>query len=106
MRRFLILFLMLLPLGTAIGQQPNDDALAAQFFQSGDYEKASILYQKLFAQTKNPAYYDPLFTSLLKLKRYEEAEQLVRRQLKSSPQNYIYSVDLGRILQERGDKVQ
>lgn len=103
MRRFLLL--LLIALGSmSVKAQQNDDVLAAQFFQTGDFEKAAVIYQRLFSQTKNPAYYDPLFTSLLNLKRYEEAEELVRRQLKLSPQNYIYSIDLGRILQERGQK--
>ena len=105
MRKLLIVLLLLIPVLPAIAQR-NDDALAAQFFQSGDYEKAAVLYQKLLTQTRNPAYYDPLFTSLLNLKRYDDAEQLVRRQLKSSPRQYMYSIDLGRILQERGEKVQ
>lgn len=103
MRKFLFLLILFLATINANAQQ-NDDALAAQFFQAGDFEKAVVIYQKLLSQTKNAAYYDSLFTSLLNLKRYEEAEQLVRRQMKSSPQNYIYSIDLGRILQERGEK--
>ncbi|NEU08722.1 tetratricopeptide repeat protein [Flavihumibacter sp. R14] len=105
MRKIVLFLLLFLPVVSAFAQQ-NDDALAAQFFQSGEYEKAAVIYQKLFSQTKNPAYYDPLFTSLLNLKRYEEAEQLVRRQMKSSPQNYIYSIDMGRVLQDRGEKTQ
>jgi len=105
MPKLLILLFLLLPAIPSFAQK-NDDALAAQFFQSGEYEKAALIYQKLLTQTKNPAYYDPLFTSLLNLKRYDEAEQLVRRQLKASPHRYIYSIDLGRIYQERGEKAQ
>lgn len=86
--------------------QQNEDALAAQYYQSGEFEKAVLIYQKLFNQTKNPVYYDPLFTGLLNLKRYDEAEQLCRKLLKNSAQKSIYSVDLGRILLERGDKEQ
>ena len=105
MRKLLLLITFLLS-AVHSNAQKNDDVLAAQFYQSGDFEKAVVIYERLFNSTRNAAYYDPLFTSLLNLKRYEEAEQLVKRQLKSSPQNYIYSVDLGRILQQRGQKEQ
>lgn len=103
MRRILLLITFLLS-AVYSNAQKNDDILAAQFYQSGDFEKAVVIYQRLFNATRNAAYYDPLFTSLLNLKKYEEAEQLVKRQLKSSPQNYVYSVDLGRIYQQRGQK--
>ena len=105
MRRLLILLLLMMQLTPILAQQ-NDDALAGQYYQSGEYEKAAVIYQRLFNQSRNPVYYDPLFTSLLNLKRYDEAEQLVRRQIKASPHRYTYSIDLGRILQERGEKVQ
>src|SRR5687768_12614578 len=103
MRRLLVSIAFLLFAVHSMAQK-DDDILAAQFYQSGEFEKAVVIYQKLFNNTKNAAYYDPLFTSLLNLKRYDEAEQLVRRQLKASPQNYIYSVDLGRVLQQSGQK--
>lgn len=101
MRRYILLMVFGL-CSISIKAQQNEDVLAAQFFQTGDFEKAAVIYQKLFVQTKNPAYYDPLFTSLLNLKRYEEAEKLIRHQIKLSPQNYIFSIDLGRVLREKG----
>lgn len=104
--RKLLLIIFLLLAGFNTRAQQKEDALAAQFFQSGEFEKAVEIYQRLFSQTKNTAYYDPLFTSLLKLKRYDEAEQLARRLVKSNPNIQMYSVDIGRVLQERGDKVQ
>ena len=105
MRKLLLLIVLVLS-ALHSDAQKNDDILAAQFYQSGDFEKAVVIYERLFNSTKNVAYYDPLFTCLLNLKRYEEAEKVVRQQLKSSRQNYIYSVDLGRILQQRGQKEQ
>jgi tetratricopeptide (TPR) repeat protein len=105
MSKIIVLILLLLSAFNTRGQQ-NEDALAAQYFQSGEFDKAVVIYQKLFNQSKNSVYYDPLFTCLLNLKRYNEAEQLSRKLLKVSPQNPIYSVDIGRVLMERGDKEQ
>lgn len=103
MRKYLFVIILFLAAVNSKAQR-TDEVLAVRFFQAGEFEKAVVIYQKLFNQTKNAAYYDPYFTSLLNLKRYDEAEQLARRQLKTSPQNYIYSIDIGRVLMERGEK--
>src|SRR5690606_5278474 len=71
--------------------------------RSGEFDKAAVLYGRLFDRTKNAGYYDPYFTSLLRTKQYEDAEDIARRLLKSNPDNYTYAVDLGRVYQERGE---
>ncbi|HYK75515.1 MAG TPA: tetratricopeptide repeat protein [Daejeonella sp.] len=104
MRKFILLLLFLGSFGMASAQQKAEEALGMQYFQTGDFEKALLIYQKLFNQSKNESFYDPYFTSLLRLKKYDEAEQLVRGQLKSTPGNYMYQIDLGRVLRERGQQ--
>ncbi|MDB5120502.1 MAG: hypothetical protein JWN56_1720 [Sphingobacteriales bacterium] len=85
-----------------MAQEKNNEILAAQYYQSGDFEKAAVLYQNLFNKSKSPIYYEPLITSLLKLKLYDEAEKVARKQHKIDPENAMYSIDIGKIYQERG----
>ncbi|HXI00921.1 MAG TPA: tetratricopeptide repeat protein [Sphingobacteriaceae bacterium] len=73
-----------------------------QYYQNGDYEKSAVLYKKLFDKSTNTNFYDPYFTSLLRLKKYDDAETLVKKLIKSHPETYMYTIDMGRILQERG----
>lgn len=98
--------LLFIALGSvsARAQLSTDEALALQYFQTGEFDKAAVLYEKLFNRTKNASYYDPYITCLLKAKRYDEAEDLVKKLLKSNPENYTYAVDLGRVYQERGEQ--
>lgn len=96
-----VLFLIFCSLSAA-AQQNTDETLAAQYFQSGEFEKAAALYQKLFNPTRNPNYYDPYFNSLLRLRQYPEAERLARQMHRADPQNNSYAVDIGRTFQERG----
>lgn len=103
MRRWILIFLLLLSVFSTKAQQ-KEDTLAAQFFQSGEFDKAAALYQRLFNQTKSIIFYDPLFTCLLNLKRYNEAEDLSRKLLKTYPNNSMFAVDIGRVLQQRGKK--
>ncbi len=104
MKRIIVLFLMVLACRGAHAQLSSDETLAVQYFQTGEFDKAAVIYQKLFNRTKNAGYYDPYFTCLLKTKQYEEAEELAKKLLKANPGNYTYAVDLGRVYQEKGEQ--
>ena len=101
----IVFFLILIISSLGLKAQLSfEEALAMQYFQTGEFEKAAILYEKLFNRTKNISFYDPYFNSLLKLKQFNEAEKLSRNLLKNYPGNFTYSVDIGRIYQENGDQ--
>lgn len=109
-----LLFLFLLFFSTAIeaqvlfqGQNANKDesALAIQYFQDGEYEKASVLFEKLINKPNSEGYFDLYFTTLMRLKKYDVAEKLARKLIKQSGQNAdSYQVALGKLYQEKGDE--
>lgn len=103
MKKVFFLFLLILASAGLKAQLSADEALAVQYFQSGEFDKAAVIYEKLFSRTKNSSYYDPYFTCLLRTKQYDEAEKLARGLLKSHPESYSYSIDIGRVYQERGE---
>jgi tetratricopeptide (TPR) repeat protein len=104
MKRIIFFLILIISSLSLKAQLSSEEALAMQYFQSGDFEKAALLYEKLFNRTKNINFYDPYFNSLLKIKQFNEAEKLSRSLLKSNPGNFTYSVDIGRIYQEKGDQ--
>ena len=104
MKRIIIFLILIISSLGLKAQLSSEEALAMQYFQSGDFEKAAILYEKLFNRTKNTNFYDPYFNSLLKIKQFSEAEKLSRSLLKSNPGNFTYLVDIGRIYQEKGNQ--
>ncbi len=104
MKKILLLLLIISITSEVKAQLNADEAMAVQYYQSGDYEKAALLYEKLFNRTKNASYYDPYFTCLLRTKKFDEAEKLVRVLQKNNPENYSYPIDLGRVFQERGEQ--
>jgi len=81
----------------------DESALAVQYYQDGDYEKAIVLLEKLFAKPNNEGYFDLYFNSLIKLKKYDIAEKIVKKEIKQNPQNDIYPIALGKLHQEKGD---
>ena len=104
MKKILLLLLIISITSEVKAQLNADEAMAVQYFQSGDYEKAALLYEKLFNKTKNASYYDPYFTCLLRIKKFDQAEKLIRVFQKNNPENYSYPIDLGRVFQERGEQ--
>ena len=103
MKKLFSLLLLIIATNLAATAQITsaDEALAFQYYQNGEYDKAVVIYKKLF-EKKSTSIYDQYYNSLLRLKDYDQAERLVRQQLKNSPGS-MYSVDLGRIFQEKGD---
>lgn len=83
-------------------QEDVDQALAYQYYQQADYEKAAVLLEKLFNATKNDGYFELYFTSLIKIKKYKEAEVILKKLIKQYPSKTQYAVALGRVYQEDG----
>lgn len=102
-KTLLFLFIVMTSLSTK-AQLSTEEALAVQYYQTGDFEKAAVIYEKLFNRTKNLSFYDPYFNSLLKTRHYNEAEKLARTQMKSHPEVFTYSVDIGRVYLEKGEE--
>ncbi len=82
--------------------QSDDLMLARQYTASGEKDKASQIYQKLFKQD-NETYFKAYCYSLISLKKLDEAEILTKKMLKKYPGNLDYSISLGSIYTEKGD---
>ncbi|KQN38154.1 hypothetical protein ASE92_01580 [Pedobacter sp. Leaf41] len=81
----------------------DNTSLIIQYYRDGEYDKAVILLEKIFASPNNEGYFDIYFNSLLKLKRYDVAEKAVKKLMRQSPENDAYPVALGKLYQEKGD---
>lgn len=82
--------------------QSDDALLARQYATSGEKDKASQLYQKLYKQD-NETYFKPYCYSLISLKKLDEAESLAKKMTKKHPANVDYTIMLGNIYTEKGD---
>ncbi len=97
--RIITVFIILLLSLTAKAQ---DEVLAKQFYENGEFEKAIILYEKIYSKKFADEIYENYFQSLLALKKFEEAQKLAKKQSKRFDANYNYIIDQGFALQEAG----
>ena len=101
---YIIVALLFIGINNAGAQVNIDEALAAQYYQSGEFDKAAALYKKLL--DKNPSsvfYYDSYFNSLLGLKDYNTAEKELKKIIKKSNEPLKFQIDLGYIYTLKGD---
>lgn len=80
--------------------QGNEVALAQEYYQKQDYEKASAIFKKLADKDQYfVTVYPDYLKTLLALKQYKEAEKLAKKAIKKTPDQVSYAVDLGLVYQ-------
>ena len=78
----------------------TDAELADVYFQKGECDKATGLYQKILRKDFNKIYLRRYVACIAKSKSYEDAERFFKRQLKSEEQfGYLYTLYAGRLLE-------
>ena len=88
-----------------VQQKPkeSDAQLAAQFYRKKEFDKAVVLYAKLYEKKNSNVYYTYYLYCLLELDDFKEAEKLVKAQIKKYPTQPKYRVDLGFVYTQKGD---
>jgi len=103
MRRItVVLFLFFIGLSNVFAQSDKEQ-LAFQYFRNQEYEKAVDLFAELYKQKPNSHFYSYYLQCLLQTQNAKEAENLVKKQIKSFPSIPKYSVDLGYVYESRGE---
>ena len=93
--RISVLFFMLM---MSFSLSSQDSRLANEYYQSGEYEKAAVVYKKIFE--KQPAsyfYFGRYIESLLALDEFDRAEKEIRDQIKKRPTHMQLYVSLGNL---------
>lgn len=85
----------------AFSLSAQDAKLAAQYYRDGEYEKASILYQKLYTSNNNTYYFDKYIECLLNLERYDQCENILKREIKRNPKDVELYVTYGNVLERQ-----
>jgi|SRR6185436_3437901 len=88
------------------GGQTNLD-LANQYFNTGEYEKAAVYFEKQY-NIDPYGTYESYLKCLNLLKDFDKAEKLIKKQIKKNPVDMTLYVDLGKIFlsEEENDKAK
>jgi tetratricopeptide (TPR) repeat protein len=102
-RFFLFPFLILCINSSSFCQDTTDEELAAQYFQNKEYDKAVVLYEKLYNKKQDYLNYASYVDCLVELKDFKTAEKIIRKQMKKNTGVPQYGVDLGYLFVTQGD---
>lgn len=104
---FLVIVSCLLSIVTSFGQGQSNLDLANQYFNTGEYDKAAVYFEKQYSADPFGTY-EPYLKCLNLLKDFDKAEKLIKKQLKKNPADLTLYVDLGKlyISQNENDKAK
>ena len=99
--RFTLAAALLILATTLFGQ---NNQLANEYFRNGEYEKAAVMFKGLLDNSRgsNEYYFSRYLECLIALSQYDEARDVVEKELKKRPgfiHNYVH---LGNILEKQG----
>ena len=76
--------------------------LAQQYFRDGEYEKAAVLYEKLYNKnTRNDFFFDRYVECLLAMEDFKRGETVIKQQLRKTPQKVNLYVTYGKLLERQ-----
>lgn len=103
LNKYIALTLALLLAGTfAFAQGSTDEQLADQYFQNREYDKAVVLYEKLYKKNEN--IYRNYINCLIALENFDEAEKIIKKKLKKNEGQLGLLIDLGTVYHNAGER--
>ncbi len=103
MKFFLLLIITVILQTDLLLAQDDDLQLARQFTQNGELQKASDIYQRLYKQD-NETYFSLYANNLIDLKKYDEAEGIIKKMARKHPEEAQYAITLGKVYTEQGNR--
>ena len=91
------------PVGVQHVDEDSDKDLAFQYYNSQDFEKAAVYFQKLYDKQATSYYYRYLYYSLIGSAKYDDALALVKKARRNDKVKGPYEVDEGYIYTMQGD---
>jgi len=107
MKRLLVILLLLVTCGgPLLAQQSQEEQLAMQYYKDKEYDKAVELFEKIHAKKPDSYIYYYYYYALLELERYDEAEKMLKKQVRTYPNVQRYKVDQGYVYERAGDNTK
>ncbi len=80
----------------------QDTKLAQQYYRDGEFEKAAVLFKRLYEQqNRNDYYFDRYIECLLAIEEYGEVESALKQGLKEDPSNIRLYVTYGNLYERQ-----
>jgi tetratricopeptide (TPR) repeat protein len=102
MKQLMVIFFVLIASIGAFAQD-TDEQLANYYYSAGDCDKAIIYLEKVYQRNPTKFTFTRLLECTKQVKGDKEVINLLRKQIKTYPEEYEYQVTLGKELESQGD---
>ncbi len=97
--KYFLLFLVFI-LARPLFGQGNDDQLAAAYYSRGEYQKALVYSEKVYDRDPSKINFLRLYDCFIQTKQINDAEKLLKKQLKNQRHDFDYPVMLGQFYED------
>ena len=106
LKKLLLIFVLFLGALPAFSQGNFDETLAAEYYRRGEYDKAAVVYKRLFDNNPtNNFYYESYFNAMTETKNFKDLEKDLKKVIKKSDKTEdYYKIDLGYVYILDGDE--
>lgn len=80
----------------------NNSSLAYEYYRTKEFDKAAVLYEKLYQSTNAPSYFSQYLRCLIELEDYKTAEKVIKKEIKRNPDKLSFYVELGQLYRTLG----
>jgi len=101
--------ILLIIFASSLFAQPNsrsDIQLAFQYYQTKEYEKAEVLFEKITKTNRSQIYFNYRIKCLVALKEYSTAEKLIKKQIRRNKNDLSNYIELGNIYNLQNKKTE
>ena len=85
-------------------EKPDNEKLASAYFKNKEYEKALVLYEKLFEEKQTRFFYTYYIYCLIELRDYKKSFKVIRKEQRKNPESLRFLVYEGFIYTLEGDQ--
>jgi tetratricopeptide (TPR) repeat protein len=105
LRTLLFSIIILLACSFESGAQTGtDEKLANQYFQNKEFDKALLLYEKLFDSKGGEVFFEDYLACFIELQKFDEAEKLAKKQIRKYPGENPILIQLGYVYLLKSEK--
>lgn len=100
--KFFFFFFLLFTFSYAFSQPKSDTKLAYTYYNNKQYDKAAILFLQLYERTHSSNFLDYHIVCLINGKMYDQAEETIKKYLKTNDNNKDLWINLGFVYAQQG----
>jgi tetratricopeptide (TPR) repeat protein len=101
--KYQLLFLFFFSITIGFAQTETDIQLAQYYYTNGEFDKAVVYYEKLYASDPSKVIFTRYFECLMEIQDFKTAEKVIKKQVNANKSDIEMQVSFGQFYEETND---